>query len=201
MAQKVTIALLTHFALATILFANAGPPQLPKDHKVVEPLCTFEGIDKHPDYVFHLYYYGYFTERNVIEVQDAKAFKLEFKRKDRIPEVAYIALKAMERKEFDKRKKADPELKWLDDPKAEGVLIAKLPLPDTTAPISVKEAPASTWRITLKDGKLTAEKVEDKKRDEKRPTGLLPIWAIGIVGSLSMAWLGVWYARLGKMNR
>ena len=200
MNRNLPIALLSTLAIAAAAFANAGPPPLPKDYKVVEPQYMFEGIDKHPDTIFHLYYYGLYMPRNVIEVKDAKAIKLEFRPKDRISEVTYIALKAMDRKEFERRKKADPELKWLDDPKAEGVLTAKLPRPNTTAPIAVKDPPASTWRITL-DGKLTVEKVEEKKRDEKRPTGLLPLWMFGMVSSLSMTWLGIWFVRRDGTNR
>lgn len=201
MNRNLPVALLSTLAIATAAFANAGPPPLPKGHKVAEPVMSFEGIDKHPDTVFHLYYYGYFVKRTLIEVTDSKAIKLDFMRKESAPQINYMALKAMDRKEFDKRKKADPELKWFDDPKADGVLTAKLTPPATTVPIASKEMPAAAYRVTLQDGKLSAEKTESKNRDGDRPTGLLPLWTFGIVGSLSIAWLGIWFVRREAANR
>jgi hypothetical protein len=195
MSRKLALVLVSSLALVGALFANAGPPPLPKGHKVAQPPVRFEGIDKHPDYIFHLYYYGGFLGRTLVEVKDANAIKLDFKTKERTPTVSYMALKAMERKEFDRRKQADAELKWFDDFKAEGVLAAKLTPPETTAPIAVKEIPVTTCRVTLKDGKLSAEKVEDKKRGGDGQAGLLPPWTFGILMSLSMTWFGIWLAR------
>jgi hypothetical protein len=198
MTRKLPLALVSILVMVGVVCANAGPPPLPKGHKVAEPPVRFEGIDKHPDYIFHLYYYGYFVEAALIELKDEKAIKLNFKSNDRTPALSYMGIKAMERKEFDKRKKADPKLKWFDDFKAEGVLAAKIEPPKTTMPIEAKEIPVTTYRVTLKDGKLSAEKVEAKKDGAAGQAGLLPPWTFGILMSLSMTWFGIWLARRGS---
>lgn len=197
MVRKLALALVSSLVMVGVVCANAGPPPLPKGHKVAEPPVRFEGIDKHPDYIFHLYYSGVFLERTLVEVKDAHAIKLDFKRKDSTPYVSIMALTAMERKEFDRRKKADPELKWFSSLKAEDPLMATLTPPATTVPIAVKEIPVTTYRVTLKDGKLSAEKVEVKKGAAEGQAGLLPPWTFGILMSLSMAWFGIWFARRG----
>ena len=68
MSRKVAFSMVSSLVMAGTLWANAGPPPLPKDHKVAEPLVRFEGIDKHPDYIFYLYYYGYFMPEAAIAV-------------------------------------------------------------------------------------------------------------------------------------
>jgi hypothetical protein len=196
MGRKLALALVSGLALVGAVCANAGPPPLPKGHKVAEPSVRFEGIDKHPDHIFHLYYSGVFLGRTLVEVKDANAIKLDLKMKDRTPHVTYMALTAMERKEFDRRKQADPELKWFSNLDTAGILTAKLMPPETTVPIAAKEIPV-TYRVTLKDGKLSAEKVEAKKGAAEGQSGLLPPWTFGILMSLSMAWFGIWFARRG----
>jgi len=203
MSRKLAMALVSSLALVAAVFANAGPPPLPKGHKVAEPPVRFEGIDKHPDHIFHLCYGGTFLGVTVVEIKDANVIKLKFKfglnSQDHKPNLSYMALVAMERKEFEKRQKENPSLKWLyDEPKAKGVLEAKLVPPATTVPITVKEIPVTTYRVTLKNGKLSAEKVEDKKRGAEGPTGSLSPLTFGIASSLSMAWLGIWFARRGS---
>jgi hypothetical protein len=205
MGRKPAMALVSNLALAAAVFANAGPAPLPKDRKVAEPPVRFEGLDKHPDYVFCLHYHVLFRDSTLLEIKDDQAFKLHFKFTDRSP-VVYMTLFAMERKEFEKRKKEDPSLKWLYEPSTKGVLQAKLNPPETTVPITVKDIPVTTYRVTLEDSKLSAEKVENKKCGEES-TGLLPPWVFAMVSSLSIAWLGVWFARrdgartFGRMTR
>jgi hypothetical protein len=198
MSRQLAVSMVCSLVMAGTLWANAGPPPLPKDRKVAEPPVRFEGIDAHPDYVFHLYFYGNFMPEARIEVKDANPFKLDFKRKDRTPTVSYMAIVALRRTDFDKRKQDDPSLKWLTaNPTTQGALAARLTPPETTVPVTVKEIPVTTYRVTLKDGKLSAEKVEQKKSGAANPSGLLPTWTIGIVSSLSIAWLGLWFARRG----
>lgn len=200
MRRKRTIAMIGHLLIAAAVSANAGPAPLPKDRKVAEPPVRFDGLEKHPDYVFHLRYHVLYSDTTMIEVKDANAIKLKFKWTDRSPSMTYMALLAMERKEFDRRKKEDSSLKWLEA-KADGVLEVKLTPPATTVPLTVKEIPVTTYRIDLKDGKLGAEKVEDKKGDGEKPTGLLPMWTLGIISSLSITWLGIWCVRRGGAHK
>jgi hypothetical protein len=199
-----------HFALTMLisvvmvgtLSANAGPPQVPKGRKVIEPAVRFEGIDKHPDYIFHLQYGAAYFGARTVELKDAHPVKVTFQgsgflsRGDRYPAVSYMALLAMQRNDFDRRKKDDPSLKWLNA-ETKGILEAKLTPPETTAPVTVKDIPVTTYRVTLKDGKLTAEKVEEKKNAAIEPAGGMPPWMFGIISSLSMVWLGIWFARRG----
>jgi hypothetical protein len=201
MYRRLAIVLTCSLVMVGAVYANFGPAYLPKDRKIAEPPVSFEGIDKHADYIFHLYYSGTYIGSDLIEVKDANAIILKFKLpKDRVPVVSSMSLLAMDRTEFDKRKKDDPSLKWLNA-ETKGVLSAKLSPPPTTVPVTVKEIPLTTYRVTLKDGKLSAEKVEDEKKGEKEPTGLLPTWTFGIAGSVSIAWLGIWVARRRALSR
>ncbi len=198
MGRKLALVFISSLLMVAAVWGNAGPAPLPKDRKVAEPPVRFEGIEQHPDYIFHLSYNVIYGGYTLVEVKDSKAFKLDFKWKDRSPSV-YMTLLALERKDFDKRKKDDPSLKWLtDDRKPKGLLEAKLTPPETTVPLNTKEIPLTTYRVTLKEGKLSAEKVEDKKSGGETPTGSLPPLAFGIASSLSMTWLGIWCARRGR---
>jgi hypothetical protein len=193
-----SLAILTTLSIDTAVWANAGPAPVPKGKKVIEPVLRFEGIDKHADHVFYLRYAAYYFEGACVEVKDASPVKVAFKnRGDRMPSVSYVALLAVERQDFDKRKKDDPSLKWMmyDKP---GVLEAKLPRPETTAPIESKDVPEATYRVSMKDGKLHAEPMEMKKKDADQSTGLLPTWMFGIVCSLSITWCGIWFARKNR---
>jgi hypothetical protein len=100
----------------------------------------------------------------------------------------------MERKDFDQRAKDDPSLKWLTD-KTDGVLYISIDSPVTVGKVSDKEVPVTTYRVALKDGKLSAELVKDDKRSEAAPEGPLPMWAFAIVFAFSLAGLGIWFAR------
>lgn len=184
------------FASALVLVsaavASADVP-LPKDLKYVDPRVSFEGIDKQADYVFYLRFLSFTgapvgVPHMLIEVKDAKPFNLKAQRR-----LTDMSLLAMERKDFDKRKQDDASLKWLTD-KTPGVLKAAIATPSTTASVNVKEVPVTAYKVTLKDGKLSAELVKDAKRSEA-PAGPLPVWGFGLVLAFSIAGLGLWFAR------
>jgi hypothetical protein len=163
---------------------------LPKNLKYVDPRVSFEGIDKHADHVFYLRFQTFTAaptkDYRLIEIKDAKPFNLNAQRR-----LANMSLLALERKEFDKRAKDDPSLKWLTD-KTDGVLLAKLDAPSTTGSVNLTEVPVTSYRVSLKEGKLSAELVKDAKRSDAGP---LPIWGFGLVLALSIAGLGIWFAR------
>jgi hypothetical protein len=193
-----TFTLAAVCSLLIVSAASADLP-LPKDIKYVDPRVRFEGIDAHADYVFHLRFLTFVGGPNgvpytVIEVKDAKPFNLNAQRR-----LINMQLLAVERKEFEKRAKDEPSLKWLTD-KTEGVLAAKVVSPSTTAPISIKEVPVTTYRVTLQDGKLKVELVEDKKRGQAAPFGSWPNVAFGVVSALSLAWFGIWFVRRGRAS-
>lgn len=197
MIRKGALALGVGLVLAGVALPNAGLPTVPKGHKVAEPPVRFEGTDKHADYVFYLHYWTNFGTNALVEVKGAEPIKLKFSDRDNIVPSVHMGLLAVERPEFEKRKKQDPSLKWLAEGK-DGVLAAELKAtPETIAPATVKEVPVTTYRVTLKDGKLSAEKMEPKKSGAANPAGMVPSWAFGLVSSLSIAWLGLWFARRG----
>jgi hypothetical protein len=173
--------------------ASADIP-LPRDLKYVDPRVSFEGIDKQGDYVFYLRFLTFSggpagVPHTLIEVKDAKPFNLKAQRR-----LGDMTLLAMDRKEFDKRKKEDASLKWLTD-KTPDVLKASVATPATTASVNIKEVPVTAYRVTLKDGKLSVEQVKAEKRSEAAPAGPLPVWGFGLVLAFSIAGLGLWFAR------
>jgi hypothetical protein len=181
--------------LLVALAAWADVP-LPKDIKYIDPRVKFERVKDHADQVFHLRFLTFSggpsgIPYRVMEVKDSEPFNLNAQRR-----LYDMKLLAMDRKEFEKRAKDDPSLKWLTD-KTEGVLSVAVSPPSTTASVKVKEAPVTTYRVNLKEGKLSAERVGEGKRTDAGPTGLLPVWAFGIIASLSVAWFGIWYSRRG----
>jgi hypothetical protein len=105
-----------------------------------------------------------------------------------------MAILAMPRAEFEKRRQADPLLKWLTL-NTSGVLVGELQLPETTVPIDVKELPLTTYRVEIKDGKLSAETVGEKKSGAGDSFAPVATLAFGVMSSLSLTWLGVWLAR------
>src|SRR5262245_14182399 len=129
MRRYILLAVAVTLAMAAVAFANAGPAPLPKDRKVAEPPVKFEGIDKHTDYVFVLTYGAVYFGSTTVELKDTKAITLDFKTKNRTPS-AHMTLYAVERKDFEKRKKDDPTLKWLHTAK-DGVLSVKVTPPET----------------------------------------------------------------------
>jgi hypothetical protein len=190
MRRIAALTIVASLVSAGMVFANAGPPRLPKGRKVAEPPVRFTGIDNKSDYVFYIHYGATYFEDTLAEVKDSEPIKLNFKTKDFAPN-AYMVLLAMERKDFEKRKKDDPSLKWLKVVK-DGVLTAKLTPPPTTLPVDAKEPSVTTYRVTLKEDKLNVEKVEEKKSE---PSSFLPWWTFGLAVSVSISWLGIWFAR------
>jgi hypothetical protein len=189
-----TLALAVAGCLLIVTAASADVP-LPNDLQYVDPRVSFEGIDKHADYVFHLRYLTFSggpggVPHRLVEVKDARPFNLNAERR-----LMNMSLLAMPRQEFDKRAKEDPSLTWLTD-KTEGVLQAGVTPPSTTAPAGSKEVPVTTYRVAIRDGKLTVEMVEDHKQGEATPPpGLWPVWVLGVVSACCLAWFGVWFAR------
>ncbi len=166
---------------------------LPPDIKYVDPRVRFENIDKFADQVFCLRFQTFNggpggTPYTVIEVKDTNAFNLKAQRR-----IINMQLLTMNRDDFTKRAKDDPSLKWLND-KVDGVSAANMTAPSTTAPSSVKEAPVTTYRVQLKEGKLKVETVEEKKGSLLTP-GRPRVWVIGLAGSLLLTSLGLWFVR------
>lgn len=181
------------FAFMSAATVSADVP-LPKDLKYVDPRVSFEGIDKQGDYVFYLRFLTFSggpgnTPHTLMEVKDAKPFNLNAQRR-----LFDMSLLAMERKEFDKRKADDASLKWLTD-KTPGVLKASITPPATTAPANIKEVPVTTYKVSLKEGKLAVEQVKDSKDGKRSDAGPLPTWGFGLVLAFSIAGLGLWFAR------
>ena len=130
------------FAVASsLLFASAvlADLPLPKNIKYVDPRVSFQGIEKNFDYVFYLRYLTFVggpasVPHTLVEVKNSNAFNLNCQRR-----LMDMKLLALDRKEFDKRAKNDPSLKWLTH-ETEGVLWAEVSPPSTTAQADVKEA-------------------------------------------------------------
>jgi len=201
MSRLCVLAMGGTLLVATAVSANFGPPYLPKDHKIADPSVRFEELDKHQDYIFYVSYGQMYTSKPAahIEVKDSKPIKLYLNvtSPDRKPVFSYLTLLAMDRKEIEKRKKEDPTLAWFN-PKASGLLTVSLAQPETSVPVTAKDGVMTSHRIALKDGKLTAEKIEAKGGADEPMAALLPTWAFGVVSSLSVAWLGIWFARRGS---
>jgi hypothetical protein len=188
------------FAAAAVLVlasrSGADVP-LPKDLKYVAPRVAFEGVEQHPDYVFHLRFLTFNggpvgVPYTTVEVKNDKAFVLAVERR-----VLDFQLLALERKEFEKRAKADASLKWLTE-KAEGVLAVALPTPSTVGKVTDTEVPVTTYRVAIKDGKLTGERGGGGAKGAapgRSSSALVPGWAVGIIAAAGLAWLGLWWTR------
>jgi hypothetical protein len=192
------------FALAaacSLLLVSAASADiaLPEDLKYVDPRVRFEGIDAHADHVFYLRYRTFSTgpgrgvPYTMVKVKDSNAFRIEAGRW-----LVDMELLALDRKEFEKRAKDDPSLKWLTD-KTEGVLRARVDEPSNMASVNSKGAPLTIYRVSIEDGKLKAEMVEVQKSGRTAPTGPWPSVAFGSVSAMSLAWFGVWFARRGRL--
>src|ERR1051326_9055626 len=92
----------------------------PKGSIHVDPRVRFEGMTKHAYHVFFLRYSSGFLPNGIppllIELKENNTFALHTGRR-----IFSFEVVALDRKEFDKRAKADPTLKWLTD-KTPGVL-------------------------------------------------------------------------------
>ncbi len=192
--------MLRRAALKTVFFvsmfiastATADVP-LPPDLHYVDPSVRLEGVDQYPDYVFHLRYLTFTgaptVPYRVIEVKSSKAFPLNAER--RLSDMRLLALK---RDVFERRKKADPSLAWLND-KTDGVLEALVDAPSTVAPKN-KPVPVTAYRVLLKDGKLTAEMLETAEDKQKSlVVGGWPTLISGLGLSAACAAIGLWIVR------
>lgn len=190
--------LLSIFSIPT--FANFGPPYIPKDQKLAEPRLQFTGITDQPEYAFVLRYSVTYLGGIPIEVKDDKEIKITFQKTDRISVMNSLTLYALKRKDFEKRQKDDPSLKWLTE-KTEGVLIAELKPLDTTIPNTLKENPLNRYQVTIKEGKLNVEQTDPKPSEEpKKSLSLQPI-GVGVLSCLSLAWFGVWFWRRNSTHK
>jgi hypothetical protein len=196
MKRGLALAVLGSLAVTAAVSANAGPPSVPKGQKRIDPLVRFEGVEQYPDYIFHVRCGAVYLGTRWFPVQDAKPFALKFDSFKQSAPTLYMTLLAMKREDFNKRAKDNPKLDWLTE-NTPGVLSAKLDAPSVTIPVEQKDVPLTTYRVKLKDDKLSAEKVEDPKTGEGPPLGLVPAWTFGLVSSLSIGWLGIWFARRG----
>ncbi len=196
MGRTFVVAVAGSLLFASIALADIPGP--PKKINYVDPQVSFQGIEKHPNYVFYLCYWTFLagpegpegTVRHTpIKVKDSNPFTLKVERG-----VAYSKLLALDRNDFDKRAKKDPSLKWLTD-ETEGVLGAVVFPPPSKAPDHGKEAPVTTYDVSLKEGKLTVELVPDANRSMTAPAGLLSTLAAGIGISTCLAGLGLWLTR------
>jgi len=184
------------FALVFVSAASADIA-LPKDQQQVDPKFCFEGTEKQGDTVFFLRYLTFVgspsgVPHRLLEIKDDKAFPLGAQRR-----LSSLQVLALNRKEFEKRSKEDSSLKWLSD-KTEGVLMVEIATPNVVFPVSQKEIPVNTYRLSIKDGKVIAEKLADKpgvKQGDATPFNPVPLWLFGILGAASVMWFGVWFAR------
>jgi hypothetical protein len=183
-------------AAAVLVFASRGAADipLPPNLKYVDPRVAFEGVEKHPDYVFHLRFKTFAggpvgVPYTRVEVKDDKAFGLKAQRR-----IIDFKLLAVERKEFERRAKADPTLAWLTDP-ADGVQAAALPTPPTVGKADDKDVPVTTYKVTIKDGKLSVEPPPRFKGAPPGPRSSAPGPAVGAAAAVGLAWFGLWWTR------
>jgi hypothetical protein len=171
--------------LAIAAAARADIP-LPDNLKYVDPRVAFEGVEKHPDYVFHLRFLTFVggpsgVPHRLVEVRNADAFNLNAQRR-----LFDMKLLAMDRKEFEKRSQGNKSLDWLTD-ETPGVIAAEVDSPSTTAPKKLAEAPVTRYRVELKGGKLTVETVADKQSGIIGRFDSLPTWIAGFALSAAIA--------------
>ena len=166
----------------------------PKGSIHVDPRVRFEGMTKHADHVFFLRYSSGFLPNGIppllIELKENNTFTLHTGRR-----IFSFEVVALDRKEFDKRAKADPTLKWLTD-KTPGVLKTDVEPPSNVGSVNDKEVPVTGYRVAIRAGKLIAEKLrKDKRRTDTTPSTPMPLWAFGLVSACSLVLLGLWFAR------
>ena len=172
---------------------------LPPNLQYVDPVVSFEGIAKLvPEYEFRLRYLTFVGGPSGVpytykKVSGESGFALGASR--RLIDMQLLGLK---RDEFQRREKEDPSLRWLND-KTPGVLAAEVQAPSTVAERG-RPSPAAEYRVSLKDGKLTVERIE---KAEKKAGAASPwsTWIAGIALSLGIAGLGLWLSRSLKAPR
>lgn len=185
--------------VGSLLFASTSLADipLPKDLKRIEPRVSFEGIEKYPDYVFFLRFSSspgnpIGAPHTLLPIKNTNPFVIK-------PNGRLISmhLLAMDRKEYEKRAKADAGLKWLTE-KAEGVLSANVSHPETVVSIKIVDVPVETYLAVIKDKKLTVQNIGKKKGSEIVPFGWLPNLVGGIALTVSLTWMGLWLIRRNR---
>lgn len=185
-------------AIASLLFSSAtvfADIPLPKGERSVKPVVRFEGLEKHADHVFFLRYLSSVSPPidgippMVFEVKDSKPIDLGGGRF-----ILVYEFFALTKDDFARRLKDDPSRKWLkaDTP---GVLRADINGPITIAKERDKADPVTSYRVSIKNGKLFANLVKDNQRSEAPVDAPFGLCAMGSALTLSIASLGIWFAR------
>jgi hypothetical protein len=171
----------------------SAPPKV----KYSDVRIRLEGIGKYPDQVFCVRYTasvsdasgGNKVSHEVVEVKNSDAVTLNTD--------GNLQVLTMKRDEFKGLAKADPTLRWMNA-ETKGVMVADAQLPRDEPLLVI------TCKVTVKSGflfltksKLTVQVVSDN-RHGRLP--LPPIWALGIVTSLLMTGLGLWFTRRRTWN-
>jgi hypothetical protein len=154
--------------------------------KVIHPRVSFEGIEKYADHVFYLRFQ---PNRDggpyqTIEVKDTTPVNLHG------GHLSNMSLLAMERKEFDHRAADDPTLNWLSA-RTGGVMQASLTTPPTRGPDYELQVPVTVYRVTVNSGGLYVQRMPRIASPAESPA----MWIAGIVSALSLAMVGIWFAR------
>lgn len=171
----------------------------PKGTRRVSPVVRFEGIDKHPDYVFFLRYQahngppGFSETPSLTQVKDAKPIDLLGGRF-----ISVYEFFALPRPDFEKRDKDDPSRKWLTE-KCEGALRADMRGPITEASVFDKTDPITLYRVSIRNGKLTAEMKKETKRSEAPLDAPFNMCAFASALSLALASAGIYFARRRRL--
>ena len=183
-------------AVSLVLAPSASADVVRPGEKSVNPLVRFMGIEEHQEHVFYLQIQR--EQRNepdkpspkLIEVKDSTPFNLNAGFR-----LESMYLLAIERKEFDKRAKDDPSLKWLTE-EADGVMCAYPIMPSTIGLIDDVAVPLTSYRVTLQNGRLQVEGPDIEKVQKKSAWGnFMLMAAAGIFIALSLATLGIWFVR------
>ncbi len=189
MIRSLLLAVAAQLLTAAAVSAD-GVPHVPRGMKYIQPHVRFADLDQYPDYVFFVW--NRFLHHPAedakdgppYQIKDASALRLSWGNRDR-----HILL-AMKRLDFERRAQYAPKLDWLTD-KTEGVQSVGLRAPSHLAPVTMAEVPVATYHITFRDGRLAVD-LED---DARVTGGLLPPWAFGLLASVAIAWLGLWFVR------
>jgi hypothetical protein len=182
-----------------------GP--LPSHLKRVDPRVRFQGIEDYTDYVFYLRYFNvhgnpHGTPATLVELKNSGVFSFE------AGGIYHMAVLAIPRPEFDKRRSADSSLAWLKGGPLQGtrnesswlnsvpeVQYVEFQSPPTLASVFVRESPLTEYRITLTDGRLDVEVLAICEPNFTPPLERWPVVVGGLFGVAALGGAGVWFAR------
>jgi hypothetical protein len=193
------------FMLTSVTSADLA---LPSHLKYVDPLVRFEGIEEHQDHVFFVCYYS--TGGNpdgcppsLVEVKNSVVFKLGAHRR-----IFRMAVLSILRKDLDKRKADDRSVSWIDGkPMKNGqpALSWLRDLPEARyTPVEHPPTLASTfgsegetvYQVSIQAGRLWAHLVsKPSPPSENVVVDLMQTWVFGVLVAVSLACLGIWFAR------